>query len=122
MKGVAVITLLVVLSVVFARPSEAAINCSQVSGALAPCVSFLTQGGNPTPQCCTGLKNLVNMASTQQDRRAACNCVKSAAARYPIKQDAASNLPGRCGVSMNIPISPNTNCNTYLFFLLLSFL
>ncbi|KAH9707243.1 non-specific lipid-transfer protein [Citrus sinensis] len=43
--------------------------------------------------------------------RAACDCVKAAAARYPnIKEDAASSLPTKCGVQIGIPISKTTNC------------
>ncbi|KAL3526513.1 hypothetical protein ACH5RR_011169 [Cinchona calisaya] len=117
MKAIAVLTTLLCVVLLVAWPCEA-ITCEQVSGALLPCVSYLTgQRGSPTTECCGGVRNLRNMIPTQQDRRTACNCVKSAASRYPnLKPDAASNLPARCGVP-KIPITPNTNCNTYSFLL-----
>ncbi|KAG5538973.1 hypothetical protein RHGRI_019502 [Rhododendron griersonianum] len=44
------------------------------------------------------------MASTKEDKRAACTCVKAAANRYPnIKDDVAQALPAECGVQMDIP-------------------
>lgn len=115
MKGVAVtLVVLVTLFQLMAMPNAASVkvNCGQVSSALAPCVSYLTQGGTPSSTCCSGVKNLAGSLSSKADRIAACNCVKAAAARYPsIKPDAASNLPSKCGVKINFPISATTNCN-----------
>lgn len=113
--GVSVAGLLAVLSTVLlvARQSQA-ISCGDVSNALVPCVPCLTSGGPPSSSCCSGVRSLNSMAATQQDRRAACNCVKDAAKNYPnLKPDAASSLPSRCGVSVNIPISPSVDCNKY---------
>ncbi|XP_016474440.1 non-specific lipid-transfer protein 1-like [Nicotiana tabacum] len=110
MKGVAVVTLLMVLAVV--KLGEA-INCGQVDATLVPCVPYLTQGGDPTGPCCDGVKRVIAMTPTQQDRQDACECVKTAAARYTnLKPDAATNLPSRCGVTTNIPISATTNCKS----------
>ncbi|KAL3525938.1 hypothetical protein ACH5RR_014310 [Cinchona calisaya] len=114
-KLVANTTLFAVLCLIFlvVRPSQA-LSCGQVSGAVAPCISYLTQGGSPTQQCCNGVKSLRDLIPTQPDRQTACNCLKAAASSYPsIKPDAASNLPGRCGVPINIPISTSTNCNRF---------
>ncbi|KAM7511333.1 hypothetical protein LguiB_010208 [Lonicera macranthoides] len=111
MKGVAV-TFLVVLAMVqfMAKPGQA-ITCGQVSGALAPCMSYLTEGGDPSQACCTGITNLKNMTPSQADRQQACQCVKDAAAKYPnLKPDNAASLPKKCNVPVNIPISPTTNC------------
>ncbi|XP_027154336.1 non-specific lipid-transfer protein A-like [Coffea eugenioides] len=110
MKVVAVVSLVLVL-VLVARPGEA-ITCEQVTHELEPCVPYLTQGGTPSSSCCSGVKNLGSIP-TQQDRRTACNCVKSAAGHFPnLKPDAATSLPGRCGVSLPFPISSSTNCNS----------
>ncbi|KAK3036634.1 hypothetical protein RJ639_030203 [Escallonia herrerae] len=112
MKGVAV-TMLVVLAMVqfMARPGQAAVTCGQVDSSIAPCISYVTGGGNPPDSCCAGVRNLMAMTPAQADRQAACQCLKGAAARYPnLRPDAASNLPQRCGVSINIPISTTTNC------------
>ncbi|KAA8515854.1 hypothetical protein F0562_019033 [Nyssa sinensis] len=112
MKGV-VISMIVVLAMIqfMVKPGQA-ISCGQVDASLAPCVPYLTGGGNPAPACCDGVKNIKGMAATTADRRAACNCVKDAANRYSnLKDDAAQALPAKCGVQMNIPISKSTNCD-----------
>ncbi|XP_059670678.1 non-specific lipid-transfer protein 1-like [Cornus florida] len=114
MKGAA-ITLLVVLAMAqfMASPARAAISCGQVSAALAPCLTYLTQGGTPSGQCCTGAKNLQAMAQTKDDRQTACRCAKDAATRNQnIKDDAAAQLPQKCGVQTTIPISRNTDLST----------
>ncbi|KAM7508020.1 hypothetical protein LguiA_018473 [Lonicera macranthoides] len=68
-------------------------------------------GGEPSQACCTGVTNLKNMTPSQADRQQACQCVKDAAAKYPnLKPDNAANLPKKCNVPVNIPISPSTNC------------
>ncbi|OAY49409.1 non-specific lipid-transfer protein A-like [Manihot esculenta] len=114
MKG-AVISMLVVVAMVqyMATPGEA-IDCGQVSSSLAPCIPFLTGGdASPSSGCCSGVKNLNSLAQTTADRRAACDCIKTAAARYPnIKDDAASSLPQKCGIDFNIPISKSTDCQS----------
>ncbi|XP_031266884.1 non-specific lipid-transfer protein A-like [Pistacia vera] len=67
--------------------------------------------GNPSTACCDGVRNIKAITPTTADRQAACECVKSAAAKYPnINQDAASSLPGKFGAPLNIPTSKNTNC------------
>ncbi|KAK4346593.1 hypothetical protein RND71_032932 [Anisodus tanguticus] len=110
MKGI-LVTLLMFLAVVVQLGE--AINCGQVDATLVPCVPYLTQGGDPSGPCCDGVKSLVQMTPTQQDRQDACECMKAAAARYSnLKPDAASNLPSRCGVTTNIPISPTINCKS----------
>ncbi|XP_021906814.1 non-specific lipid-transfer protein A-like [Carica papaya] len=112
MKGAMVSMLVViVMAQLLVKPGEGAVTCAQVNASLAACIPYLTAGGTPAAACCDGVKNLKAITPTTADRQAACNCVKEAAARYPnIKEDAASSLPTKCGVQMNIPISKNTNC------------
>ncbi|XP_055805506.1 non-specific lipid-transfer protein A-like [Solanum dulcamara] len=111
MKGI-LVSLLMSLVVVVVQLGEA-INCGEIDGALSPCVPYLTQGGDPSVPCCDGVKKLVQITPTQQDRQDACECMEAAAARYSnLKPDAASNLPSRCGVTTAIPISPTTNCKS----------
>ncbi|CAN4082587.1 unnamed protein product [Withania somnifera] len=110
MKGILVILLMLLAVVV--QLGEA-ISCGEVDASLAPCVPYLTQGGDPSGTCCDGVKKIVETTPTQQDRQGVCECVKAAAARYSnLKQDAASNLPSRCGVTTAIPISPTTDCKS----------
>ncbi|XP_016492510.1 non-specific lipid-transfer protein 1-like [Nicotiana tabacum] len=111
MKAVAV-AVIVVLVQFIAEPAQA-ITCGQVDAALAPCVPYLTQGGEPGAACCSGVKNLKGMAATTDDRRTACNCVKAAANRYTnLKDDAAQALASKCGVAMDVPVSKTINCDT----------
>jgi len=100
-----------------AMPAQADVSCEQVRGFLATCVPYLTDGGDndPAEECCNGVRNLNAMAPTTNDRRAACDCVKQAASRYPnINEDAASSLPAKCGVQISFPISRNVNCRKWV--------
>ncbi|CAN0899027.1 Non-specific lipid-transfer protein A [Linum grandiflorum] len=122
MKGsVGVISMVVlVVTVVVAMPRVAAINCGQVDAYLAPCIPYLINGaagGDPAPKCCEGVLNLKTNTPTVDERRAACACVKVAAGRYPVKDDAAASLPTKCGVSVSIPISKTIDCQRYLIIL-----
>ncbi|CAI0459060.1 unnamed protein product [Linum tenue] len=93
--------------------NEGIISCGQVDSYLIPCVPYLTTGaGDPAPKCCDGVRSLKANTATADDRRAACGCVKAAAGRYPVKDDAASSLPTKCGVDIGIPISKAIDCQT----------
>ncbi|XP_021607065.1 non-specific lipid-transfer protein A [Manihot esculenta] len=73
------------------------------------------RGGDAAPleACCAAVKNLQALAPTSADRRATCERIKTAAARCPnIKDDAASSLPQKCGIQLNIPISKTTDSST----------
>ena len=112
MKGV-VISVLVVLAMVqfMAKPGQAAVSCQDVNEALAACIPYLTSGGTPSTACCGGVGRLQKLAPTTEDKQAACNCVKDAAAHLPdIKEDAAASLPAKCNVQVSFPISKSTNC------------
>ncbi|KAJ4710664.1 Non-specific lipid-transfer protein [Melia azedarach] len=89
MKG-ALIAMLVFVAIVqvMVKPGEA-VTCGQVECVFGP------------------------LHSLSDCRRNSCtrSAVMAAAARYPsIKEDAASSLPQKCGVAMDIPISKTTNC------------
>lgn len=95
---------------IMGKPGEA-LTCGQVDAPLASCNPYLMNGGSPAPACCDGVKNLKDITPTVADRRAACDCVKSAAARYlDIKEDVASPLPATCRVQTNIPICKTSSC------------
>ena len=110
-----IISVLVVLATVqlMVEPSQA-VNCVDVDKSLVKCISYLT-GAVPLPAegCCDGVKQLKGMVATTADRRQACTCVKTAAAKYQnIKDDAVSALPTKCGTPLSFPISKNINCDT----------
>ncbi|XP_052171926.1 non-specific lipid-transfer protein 1-like [Diospyros lotus] len=91
--------------------AEAAISCGQVRSTLAPCISYLENGGAPTGKCCSGVAALNNAAKTTPDRQQACKCLQQAAVSIPaIKENFAAALPGKCGVSIPYKISRSTNC------------
>ncbi|PQM41143.1 non-specific lipid-transfer protein A-like [Prunus yedoensis var. nudiflora] len=88
-----------------------AVNCGQVNSNLAPCVTYLTTGGVPPEACCKGVENIKAITQTTADRQQACECFKAAGNRFPnVKEDAATTLPGKCGIASNIPISKSINC------------
>ncbi|XP_022872303.1 non-specific lipid-transfer protein A-like [Olea europaea var. sylvestris] len=109
MNIVKVVAILAVIQLLV-QPGQA-ITCGQVDAALAPCIPYLTGGGEPSGACCGGVKAIQGMAQTTADKRACCTCVKAAANRYAnLKDDAAQALPMKCGVSMDIPVSRSVNC------------
>ncbi|KAM7512192.1 hypothetical protein LguiB_011067 [Lonicera macranthoides] len=109
--GALLVVFVVVQLMIMVAPGMA-INCGQVDSCLAPCVSYLTNGGTPVPACCTGLKSITAMASDLNEKRDACKCVKNAVNRVSnLKDGAALSLPQKCGVHMNIPISQTINCD-----------
>ncbi|KAK9050027.1 hypothetical protein SSX86_016173 [Deinandra increscens subsp. villosa] len=114
MKGPVALVMLAMVVMALAtmvHPSEA-LGCNDVTGPLSACITYLRSGaGTPTKACCDGAKKLQGNIRSQADRRAACNCAKGAAGRLKVRADAASALPGKCGISTTIPINPNVNCN-----------
>ncbi|XP_010540223.1 PREDICTED: non-specific lipid-transfer protein A-like [Tarenaya hassleriana] len=117
MKGAVIIPSLVVLVFMFqsfmTHPTQAAITCGEVDRSLVPCIVYLQNGGSPSAACCAGVRNIEAITPTTTDRQVACECLKLAAQNYPnFKEDAASTLPAKCGVTFNIPISKATNCKS----------
>ncbi|KAL8229166.1 hypothetical protein R6Q57_014066 [Mikania cordata] len=113
MKGPVALAMLamLVMALAMVHPSEA-FNCNDLTGMLAPCMNYLKSGGSPTHECCDGAKKVQGATKTQADRRTACKCAKKAAGQLKVRPDAASSLPGKCGISTSIPIDPSVNCDT----------
>ncbi len=103
----------VALVLLAAATSEAAISCGQVASAIAPCISYARgQGSGPSAGCCSGVRSLNNAARTTADRRAACNCLKNAAAGVSgLNAGNAASIPSKCGVSIPYTISTSTDCS-----------
>ncbi|XP_051140544.1 non-specific lipid-transfer protein 1-like [Andrographis paniculata] len=108
MKGV-FLAVLVVFCLTTA-PADA-VSCGDVQAQLAPCLSYITAGGNPTATCCNGVKTLSGGLRSPQDRQEACRCMKAAAATFNVQPDVASSLASKCGVSVGVSISPNIDCS-----------
>ncbi|KAJ1377257.1 Plant lipid transfer protein/Par allergen [Sesbania bispinosa] len=106
------IAAIVVLILVASTSSEAAISCSDVIKDLRPCVSYLVSGnGQPPAACCSGAKALASAASTSEDKKAVCNCIKSTAKSVKINSQLAQALPGNCGINLPISVSPDADCS-----------
>ncbi|VVB02609.1 unnamed protein product [Arabis nemorensis] len=118
MAGVMKLACLVLACMIVAGPitSNAALSCGQVNGAVAPCIGYILRGGVIPPACCNGVRGLNNAARTGPDRKAACQCLKSAAAALGSGLNAgrAGGLPRACRVNVPFPISTSTNCNKYV--------
>nr|AFK35133.1 unknown [Medicago truncatula] len=101
-----------VLLIFVASNSEAAISCSDVIKDLKPCVSYLVSGsGQPPAACCSGAKALASAVSTSEDKKAACNCIKSTSKSIKIDSQLAQALAGNCGINTPITISPDADCS-----------
>ncbi|PON89653.1 Lipid transfer protein/Par allergen [Trema orientale] len=113
-KGSVVAALLALAMVVLfmAKPGQA-ITCQQVDVALSSCVSYLTgSAGEPSPACCNGVSSIKQNTLTKIDRQTACQCVKDAATKISsLKDDAAQQLPAKCKIQMNVPISKTVDCS-----------
>ncbi|KAK7323786.1 hypothetical protein VNO77_27277 [Canavalia gladiata] len=101
-----------VLLILLASTSEATLSCSDVIKNLRPCVSYLMSGsGQPPAACCSGAKALASAASTSEDKKTACNCIKSTSKSININSQLAQALPKNCGINVPITISPNADCS-----------
>ncbi|KAL3844654.1 hypothetical protein ACJIZ3_002057 [Penstemon smallii] len=112
MKGVAVVFVVVLAAVALAATPGNAVSCGDVQGSLAPCLTYLTSGGEPGGACCSGVQSVAGSAQSQQDRQTVCNCLKSASSSFNLQAGNAADLPGKCGVSTGgFTISPNIDCS-----------
>lgn len=114
-KNQTMLLLVVTLLMVVAYHEGEAIQCSQITMYLAPCLSYVKGGGNPPPPCCAGLSNLKASAPGKPDKQAACQCLKNVAnAISGFNDDNAKQLPAKCGVSVGVPFSKSVDCNRYI--------
>ncbi|KAM7263393.1 hypothetical protein ACFE04_003453 [Oxalis oulophora] len=110
--GLKLACVVLMLMVVGAPLAQATITCGTVTSKIAPCFGYL-KGGPLGSGCCPGVKALNAAASSTPDRKAACNCMKSAAGSISgLNYALAAGLPAKCGVSIPYKISPSTDCST----------
>ncbi|CAN6348793.1 unnamed protein product [Urochloa humidicola] len=111
---VAVVTALAVVSL---QTASAAVSCSEVTSAVAPCLGYaMGSAASPSAACCSGVRSLSSRASSAADRQAACSCLKSMTGRLGrggATMGNAANIPTKCGVNVGVPISPNVDCSKY---------
>ena len=103
------VTIAVVATVLLAAAttSEAAVTCGQVNSAIGPCLAYARgSGSSPSAACCSGVRSLNSAARSTTDKRAACNCLKSAAGRVSgLNAGNAASIPSKCGISIPYTIS-----------------
>ena len=111
------VTIAVVAAVLLAAAttSEAAVTCGQVNSAIGPCLAYARgSGSSPSAACCSGVRSLNSAARSTADKRAACNCLKSAAGAVSgLNAGNAASIPSKCGVSIPYTISTSIDCSRY---------
>ncbi|CAK7351567.1 unnamed protein product [Dovyalis caffra] len=86
--------------------------CTEAIPKLLSCLPFLiTTAPAPSLQCCEAVGWASQHATTTQDRRDLCKCLKSAVQAYKVDPDRAKQLPGLCKVPVPVPIVPTIDCN-----------
>ncbi|CAL5330959.1 unnamed protein product [Camellia sinensis] len=104
--------MLILLLLLVAPASIAAITCSDVIKDLRPCISYLKTGsGTPPAACCAGAKALASAATSTADKKTACNCIKSTSKNMKINSKLAKALPGNCGINLGFSVDPNIDCS-----------
>jgi hypothetical protein len=108
-KLVLVVALLVALLV---SEALAAITCEKVGSNLVPRLPYTTGRGTLSLGCFNGIRLLNGASSHSADRQVACRCIKTLTSTINgLDLGAISGLPGKCGVSVPIPISRSTDCD-----------
>ncbi|KAL5981554.1 hypothetical protein ACLOJK_015616 [Asimina triloba] len=89
------------------------LSCGDAVNALIPCGSFLIGAGaaQPGKECCQSAQSLNKMSTTAESRKALCQCLKDTGPSFGVKPERAKKLPTLCKLKLNIPISPNVDCN-----------
>ncbi|PKA57627.1 Non-specific lipid-transfer protein 1 [Apostasia shenzhenica] len=110
-----VTTAVILLLAAGPRATESKLTCVEVANKLLNCMDYVEHGGNVPPSCCSGVKDLKAEAASADDRRAACECLKTLAKQVPgINPDLAAAIPGKCGVDIGYPISLSVDCSKYV--------
>ncbi|KAH0648118.1 hypothetical protein KY285_033366 [Solanum tuberosum] len=92
---------------------DAVLTCNMVYSSLEPCLGYVL-GGELTvsPECCSGIKSILNAERTRADRERTCTCIKSVGSTstaIPISR--AAQLPGLCKANISFKISPDVDCS-----------
>ena len=111
---IACLILVTMLVIAPHHSAQAAIECPAVLKMVGPCLDYLKKGGDIPTECCTGVKSLDSITKTQPERQEACECIKPMADSNSINYDLANKLAPACGVDIQINITPNMDCSTYV--------
>ncbi|GLJ04860.1 hypothetical protein SUGI_0004950 [Cryptomeria japonica] len=90
-------------------------ECGRAIQAISPCLTYLING-DPVPEknspCCRGVTDLYAHATSTPLIQRVCNCIKTAAARSDLNDQALQNLAPSCGLHLNFTISGDIDCST----------
>ncbi|XP_078148863.1 putative pectinesterase/pectinesterase inhibitor 58 [Carex rostrata] len=98
--------------------ANAAVTCDKVTSAFVQCMSYGgVDNGNPTVECCNGIRRLNLMEATystgaHQHHQSLCNCLKNLAKGTIVNATAAARLPGKCGIIFPYAIRSSTDCTS----------
>lgn len=94
-------------------PAVEGLSCMDISPAVMQCAPFaLGAVSQPSNGCCSEVNRLSAMASTGDDRRQLCYCLKQVGPQFPAVRDYnLLEIPRRCGVSRSFGVSRNTDCS-----------
>ncbi|KAF3784988.1 Non-specific lipid-transfer protein [Nymphaea thermarum] len=111
MASLSVIAIACVFLACLLSSRAASISCFSVVGTATPCFSYITGGGaTPPAACCSGLRKLKGQMVTKDDKAAACQCLKKAAAALPgIDYGRINKAVKYCKVGFPT-ISPGVDC------------
>ncbi|CAN1263852.1 Non-specific lipid-transfer protein D, cotyledon-specific isoform [Linum perenne] len=88
------------------------ITCSMVDDDARPCLPYATNKTNSvSPNCCSGLHNLVSSASSIGDKKIACNCLVTAFKIFPVQDALLKQIPGLCKLQVPFNMSTTVNCD-----------
>ncbi|KAL3820774.1 hypothetical protein ACJIZ3_006679 [Penstemon smallii] len=84
--------------------ATAEIQCGEAVTEVLPCESYLLSGA-PTPSvsCCSGLQSLDKSATASQET----------ARSFPINMAKIQELPKLCNITLNFPIKPDIDCDSF---------
>ncbi|KAJ6978715.1 non-specific lipid-transfer protein A-like [Populus alba x Populus x berolinensis] len=109
---VAVIAFWLTLSFGGGSTSVADDICTEAMTKLLNCLPFLTTTApSPSLSCCVAVGWVSQHATTTQDRRVLCKCLKSASLAYKVDPTRAKELPDVCKVPVPVPILPQIDCD-----------
>jgi hypothetical protein len=97
-------------------------DCRVAQTAFGECTDYVTsfEDAEVTPRCCKGLRTITDLATTREQRRELCECVRSvmaAAGNLNPRHVEMLRYGGACGLKADFLPSPyyNHRCSWYVF-------
>ncbi|KAK7411562.1 hypothetical protein VNO78_02997 [Psophocarpus tetragonolobus] len=106
-----VIAFILLLSTLGSSQSDD-ISCTEVVPLLIPCRSYLTGLAEISPDCCTAINSVNQIAITTEIRRKLCGCFESVANLIGVIPERSRQLPQLCNINLSFPFDPSVDCNS----------